>query len=258
MTADQLGPIRRFVSRLKVHGLAFVLVLVAGADGASGSEYSTANFVIKAPNAQLAERVGLAAEKQRKALALLWLGKELPAWTKPCAVRVQLHGGPSGACVIQYGVGEVVAQEMMLDGTAEQILKDLVAHEVTHLLLAHHFGWPVPRWADEGAALLAESAETRAREERRLAKLQEEGRLLPLAKLLPMRDYPRDVWALYAQGSSLTAFLIATADRKQFLAFVAAGRKGGWDKAAADVYGYHDVAGLETAWLTWVADTRTR
>jgi len=36
------------------------------------------------------------------------------------------------------------------------ILKRVLPHEVTHAVLMLHFGRPIPRWADEGAAVLAE------------------------------------------------------------------------------------------------------
>jgi len=36
------------------------------------------------------------AEWHRKALAVAWLGKELPAWEKPCPVRVAVTLGPPG------------------------------------------------------------------------------------------------------------------------------------------------------------------
>ena len=55
--------------------------------------------------------------------------------------------------------------------------------------------------------------------------------------------------ALYAQGYSVTKFLVEAKDRKTFLAFVSQGMEHGWDKAAKDHYGYASVEKLELAWL---------
>jgi hypothetical protein len=70
-----------------------------------------------------------------------------------------------------------------------------------------------------------------------------------------MQDYPRDVMVLWAEGFSVTRFLVGRKDRKTFLAFVRQGMKDGWDKAAEAHYGFADVEALENAWL---ADLRKR
>jgi len=98
------------------------------------------------------------------------------------------------------------------------------AHEITHTVLADYFRAPVPRWADEGAAMLAEDAEEQQRHQALLRGfIDQPDRLIPLTRLLPMKDFPKDVMALYVQGHSLTRFLIEQKDRKTFLAFVKQG-----------------------------------
>jgi hypothetical protein len=81
------------------------------------------------------------------------------------------------------------------------------------------------------------------------------GRAIPLHRLLPMKDYPRDVTALYAQGYSLTRFLVERKDRPTFLAFVKQGMRDDWDGAAQGHYGFRNVDELEQAWR---ADVRRR
>jgi hypothetical protein len=80
------------------------------------------------------------------------------------------------------------------------------------------------------------------------------GRAIPLRRLFSMQDYPRDVMVLWAEGHSVTHFLVGRKGRKTFLAFVKQGMKDGWDKAAEAHYGFGDVEALEDAWL---ADLRT-
>jgi hypothetical protein len=106
----------------------------------------------------------------------------------------------------------------------------------------------VPRWADEGAALLSEDGEEQRRHERLARSSLDAGKMIPLSRLLPMKDYPPNVAAFYAQSYSLTRFLVGQKDRPTFLAFVRAGMTEGWDKAVQLHYRQDSVKELEKAW----------
>src|SRR5262249_41370270 len=54
-------------------------------------DFRTTNFVVSGTTRGLARRFAERAEKHRKDLAKLWLGKELPNWASPCRVQVDLH-----------------------------------------------------------------------------------------------------------------------------------------------------------------------
>lgn len=213
-------------------------------------KYRTANFIVEAPTGRVARLIGAAAERHRKRLAQFWLGKELPRWPKPCPIKVTISTGGTGAATsFAFDKGKVLSQEMHQEGSLDSVLATSLPHEVTHTILAHHFGRPVPRWADEGAAMMAEDAGEHRRNAKLLAELIAGGRAIPLRRLLPMMGYPPDVMTLYAQGYSLTRFLVAARDRKTFLAFVADGLADGWDSAVKVHYGYASVDKLERAWL---------
>jgi RNA polymerase sigma factor (sigma-70 family) len=215
--------------------------------------YRTKNFECAAPTLEIARQIARAAERHRKALALLWLGKEMPPWPKPCTVRVRIsNSGAGGATAFAFDGGKVMSQNMHLEGTLEQIKADLLPHEISHTVLAHWSGGPVPRWADEGASLLAESAASRARHAGLLLRMVDEGRLLPLRLLLPLREFPKDVMVLYVQGHSLTDYLVQRTSRAKFLAFVAQGERDGWDKAVKAHFGHDKVEELQRAWLASV------
>jgi RNA polymerase sigma factor (sigma-70 family) len=212
--------------------------------------YRTTNFAVTAPTQQLAVDVCRAAERQRKALALLWLGNELPAWPRPCPVRVRITEGPSASATsFSYADGKVTSQRMELVGSLDAILADLLPHEVTHTVLAHWAGGPLPRWADEGAATLSESAIARSRHEATLRKLVDKGGILSLERLLPLYEYPQEVRTFYAEAYDLTDFLVQSAGRATFLGFVALGERRGWDEAVRSKYPYRTVEGLQRAWL---------
>ncbi len=141
--------------------LGFALGLVPLLTGAS---YRTQNFTVEAPSAEAAKRVGDHAESCRKAIAIAWLGRELPHWTQPCPVRVKLTGGEAGG-ITSFGFngGRVSDQDISVEGRLDRILASALPHEITHTIFAAYFGGPMPRWADEGASLLSEDRRERVR-----------------------------------------------------------------------------------------------
>jgi hypothetical protein len=213
--------------------------------------HRSANFRVEAPSARVAQLVGEAAEQQRKVQALRWLGKELPPWPEPCPLRVKVTlSGAGGATSFAFDKGKILSRNMQVEGSLEQLLAGVVPHEVTHAVIADHFRAPVPRWADEGIAVLAEDDQEVQRHDKLMQQiLATPGRAIPLRRLFTMRDYPRDVMVLWAEGYSVTRFLVGRKDRKTFLAFVKQGMREDWDVAAWDYYGYDSVEALEDAWL---------
>ena len=201
----------------------------------------------------LGELPGRSAWRRNVRKALEWLGRELPAWPERCPIRVTLTvGGSGGATTFAFDNGKVNQQSMNLEGSLERILKVELRHEMTHVILAHHFGCPIPRWADEGAAVLSSAEVERRHYEKELKKvLSEPGRLIPLRRLIGRIDYPPDVMALYAEGCSVTRFLVEAKGRATFLKFIAAGagKKDGWDEAVERYYGYSSVEEFEETWL---------
>jgi RNA polymerase sigma factor (sigma-70 family) len=218
--------------------------------------YRTANFIVTAPSREIAQKVGREAERARKALGLLWLEKELPAWPALCPIRVKIAAQPlAAATVFQFENDKVTMRGMTLEGDLQEVLNHALPHEVTHTVLASRFRRPVPRWADEGAALMAEGPASQKKHKRVLLKTLKDGQLIPLRRLLAMRDFPEraeEIVAMYAQGYSLTDFLVRSGGRPRFLTFVADGERGIWAKAVQKYYGYRTVEELETAWLAQV------
>ena len=212
--------------------------------------YRSPNFQVEAPSHRIARLVGEAAERQRRALSVRWLGKEMPVWSKRCRIVVQItKAGAGGATSFQFEAGKVREQQMHLQGTLDGILASQLPHEITHTVLAHSFGGPVPRWADEGAAVLAEDDVQQQRHEKLMRQiLIRPERFIPLRRLFPMTDFPPDVMALYAEGYSITRFLVDRKDHPTLLAFVAEGKKGDWEGAVNKFYSFNDLKELERAW----------
>jgi hypothetical protein len=216
-----------------------------------GASFRTTNFVVEAPTPEIARQVGQRAEFFRKEKAQQWIGQEMPPWGRPCPLRVTVTmSGAGGATSFVYDQGQVLDQEMHIEGPLERLLNSVLPHEVTHTVFAYYYRRPVARWADEGGSVLSEDDLERHRHDVLVRQiLNTPGRAIPLSRLFGMSDYPRDVMCLYAQGYSVSHFLVERSGRASFLAFVDDGMRHGWDGAVRSYYHFRNVNELEQAWL---------
>jgi hypothetical protein len=207
--------------------------------------------VVEAPNAETADKVAGTAERLLTDLSRQWLGRELPPWPDPCPISVTLGSDASrGSTTFVFNDGKVTRQEMHLEGTLERILDGVLPHEMTHVVLTQHFRRPFPRWADEGGATLGEGQAERARYREQMRQLlATPGRCIPLRDLFGLGAYPRDAFAFYGSGFSVSNYLVALKGRRKFLEFVGTGMEGDWDAAVRQCYEFDTVEELERAWL---------
>jgi hypothetical protein len=236
----------------------WLVVVILGALGSMGAQSRTTNFVVDAPTQPIAERVGQWAEYYRKEKAKQWLGVEMPNWQQPCPLKVKVsYNGSGGATSFVFDRGRILSMQMEIEGTLERLIASVLPHEVTHTVLAHHFKQPVPRWADEGGSVLSEDDVERNRHDQLVRQiLNTPGRAIPLKRLFGLTQYPRDVMVLYAEGYSVTNFLVGKSNRGAFLNFLADGMQGGWDQAVQRHYSYRSVDELEQAWIQHLRDSR--
>src|SRR5262249_723670 len=185
--------------------------------------------------------------------AQLWLGREMPPWPQPCPLKVTVTGnGSGGATSFAFDNGQVLGQRMHIEGTLDRLVASVLPHEVTHTVFSVHVRQPVPRWADEGGSVLSEDEQERRRHDLLVRRIINDGRMIPLRRLFSLREYPSDVMALYAQGFSVSEFLVSRSSRPAFLNFVYAGMSQGWDAAARTHYGFNSVEELEQGWIQYL------
>ena len=235
-----------------------IVVVIVAALSSLGASHRTRNFVVEAATQPIAQRIGEWAEYYRKEKAILWLGKEMPTWGQPCPLKVTVtYGGSGGATSFAFDRGSILSIEMHIEGTLERLVASVLPHEVTHTVFAYHFRQPVPRWADEGGSVLSEDDTERARHDKLVREiLNAPGRAIPLRRLFALTEYPRDVMVLYAEGSSVTNFLVARSNRAAFLNFIADGLRQGWDVAVKGHYGFSNVEDLERTWVRSLSQPR--
>ncbi|MBS0263674.1 MAG: hypothetical protein JSS02_17155 [Planctomycetes bacterium] len=238
-----------------------LLLVVCTLPALMGAGFRTENFVVDAPTPEIATQVGVAAEHFRKELAIEWLGYELKPWSAPCPIKVKVGQiGAGGETRFSFypkmnAPAEVAGWDMRIQGSLERILDSVLPHEISHTIFACHFRRPLPRWADEGAATLAEHESERRRQVLTVNQVINTRRRITLKNLLNIKEYPKnfdDVMTLYAEGYTLAQLLVQEGGRAKYLQFLTDAHKQGWDKAIETHYGFPGIDGLEKHWHSWV------
>jgi len=224
----------------------------------TGAQFRTTNFLVESPDPAISQQIGQYAEYWRKVKAMEWLGQEMPSWPEPCPIHVKITlGGSGGATSFIFDQGRVLGIDMQIEGTLDRILASVLPHEITHTVFAHQFKKPLPRWADEGGCVLSEDDLERQRHDQMVREiLNTPNRKMPLRRLFALTEYPDDFMVLYAQGYSVSEFLVTKSNRQVFLNFLGTAMQTGWDQALRTHYGYPSIESLEDAWLLSLRQTK--
>jgi hypothetical protein len=226
---------------------------------AVAAPYATTNFRVVAPTPELAKEIGEAAEKWRRELAIEWIGEEMPPWYKPCPIKAKVSPniGAGGVTTFVFDRGQVFNWNMEIQGTRERVLDSVLPHEITHTIFACYFRQPLPRWADEGACTTVEHPSEIAKQEDLLIQFLKSGKGIAFRDMFAMKEYPSEVLPLYAQGHSLTRYLIGQKGKAHFLKFLGDGMADeNWPRAVREYYGHESLYALQTEWLDWVRQGR--
>jgi hypothetical protein len=209
----------------------------------------------------VAEKEAIAAERAQAAARGKWFGDTYPDWNKRCDIFVyptardysEATGAPPrspGHSEIRAEGSRVLYRRIYVHADEAGMAEAILPHEVTHTVLAGQFGeQQVPRWADEGMAVLTEPRERIERHLRTLPRLRSEGRLYSARELISMKDYPQPgrIPAFYAESVSLTEFLTKAKDPHTLARFVRDGLRDGYETSLQRHYGW-DFDELERRW----------
>ncbi|MGC4004843.1 MAG: hypothetical protein QM811_17690 [Pirellulales bacterium] len=244
---------------MEARGVRSLLAIALGFTAlvTTGAGYKTPNFVVTAPTQEMAEKVGRAAEKYRHSLAVMWVGKPMPDWRQPCPIMVDSgpRTPPNGETSFVFDRGEVFGWKMVVRGNEERILDSVLPHEVTHTVFASYFRRPMPRWADEGACTTMEHESERNKQHRLLYEFLRTDRGIAFTDMFVMKQYPREILTLYAQGYAVTRYLIQRGGRAKFMEFLGEGMQGEqWTAAVQKHYGHRSISELQQTWVAWVEE----
>jgi hypothetical protein len=225
----------------------------------------TANFRVFHCDPGLAEQVAKVAENVRAAQAKRWgsLAAQRP-WTPRCDLYLypdgptlaHATGQPEtapGFSDLLTDRGRVTTRRTVLRADYPQLLTAVLPHEITHVVLADLFTTQViPRWADEGIAVLAEPDTEQNLRAADLRESLETGRIIDLAELMNGDQAAAKQWTVYyAQSVSLTRFLVEQDSPERFIQFVQRSNGKGIEPALREVYRIGGVADLQDRWLAY-------
>lgn len=231
------------------------ILLLSAVSSVNAATSKTANFTVNASDRAFAQQVSAAAEQYREELAILWLGKKLPRWSRPCVITVT--AGPDldagGETVFSFSNGEVYDWKMRVQGSNERILDSVLPHEVTHTIIASYLRAPAPRWLDEGMATAVEADIERSHYRTMLATFLHSKRGIAFNDMVSMKDYPKDLTPFYSQSFSICEYLISVGGYRRLAEFAKYGSETkDWNAALQMFYECDSLGALQTEWIGWV------
>ena len=212
------------------------------------------------------------AETLKSVIGTKWLGEtSAEPWSPRC--QVVLHAsqrsyvaavGPGsertvGSSLVRVSKNRTTRRIDLLGGDTE-FLSAALPHEMTHVVLRDRFqSQALPRWADEGLAILADPAAKQSRHRIDLDKAIASRTTFPAIAILTMDEYPRPdrFGAFYGQSASLTEYLVERKGPQQFVEFVERAAEQGYDAALQQCYEIADMGELDRLWRSQLRNLRS-
>jgi hypothetical protein len=214
------------------------------------------------------EQVAQIAEQTRVNMTRKWFGDNAQSWQHKCDIylhatakdyshRTGVPPQSPGHSRIETdnNNGQVVGRQIELRCDNPDLLQAVLPHETTHVILAGQFGQhSVPRWVDEGVAVLTEPDIKINLHLKNLQQFHENQLLFHVGELMELRDYPhpKRVGAFYAQSVSLVKFLTTQRGPQVFSQFVLDGLAKGYEQALRKHYDINSYNDLQNRWMQHV------
>jgi hypothetical protein len=224
----------------------------------------TAHFAVWASiSTDEAKATAHLCETLHRELQSVWFERPPADWPSKCVVVLHASSADFAAAISQPGTravgcitlqvdrGAVIFRRIDLRCDRPNWRSSALPHELTHAVLADRLnGRPLPLWADEGLAVLAEPETTRTARDRALLAAVRSGRTVPIPALLHLTSQPgpdlRE--AFYGQSAILVSRLIERKSPSAFLAFLERTQQVGDEAALRECYRIDGVSGLARLW----------
>ena len=222
----------------------------------------------------VAERLVPVCERTRQSLRERWLGEtSKSAWSLKCDLFLyptdkefqrltRFPADTRGFADLEVGDRKVWMRRLHLRTDDAARIDNLLVHELTHVVLADYFAeHQIPRWADEGIAVLSEPAERRTKLREWLYQEAKQGRLFSLQELTRQRSVPQDKRLgelFYAQSVALVEFLLTERrlSELELLHFVADCEAHGLPAATRRQFSDSVADRWESDWREWLVTAR--
>jgi tetratricopeptide (TPR) repeat protein len=226
----------------------------------------TAHFrVLHNQPRETAEKAAKILEQTRLAMSKKWFGDSGETWNPRCTLYLHATAddysratpappsspGHSTVTKDPDNPARIVSRRIDIHCDDPNALIGVLPHETTHVIIAGRYGpCDVPRWADEGVAVLTEPRDRIERHLRNLPRHRDEGTLFRCGTLMEMRDYPKPqlIGPFYAQSVSLVEYLSSLKGPQEFTAFLRDGLRGGYEPALKKHFGIDSYADLDRRW----------
>lgn len=227
----------------------------------------SANFrVFHKQTCELAEKCARVAEQTRTVMHRKWFGESERDWNPKCDIVIYRTADEysratgkqavsPGHSTIESDGARIIRWRIDLHSDYPAMAAEVLPHETTHVVLAGKFSdRGLPRWADEGMAVLSEPRERIERHLALLPKQRHERQLFSIRKLMEMNDYPeaRLTDVFYSQSVSVVEFLVNQKGPRIFTQFLRDGQRSGYEAALKKHYNYQHFADLEQCWTVHV------
>jgi tetratricopeptide (TPR) repeat protein len=227
------------------------------------------NFRVYHSDSALAEEVLQTAEQTRAAVLQKWLEeKSAAAWPARCEIFLHASAnayahatgtpadspGHSSIGAEKQDASRIHSRRIDLHVDEVNMLRAVLPHETTHVTLAGLFGpRPLPRWADEGIAVLSEPYDRIQRHLRPLFQAFAEDRVFTAEQLMRLDEYPTPdkMASFYGQSTTLVQFLTELRGPTTLVAFLRSAQREGYPKALERHYGL-TLGELEERWRHYV------
>lgn len=216
---------------------------------------------------EYARQLAESCEVWRDRLRKTWMSDpDNEGWTPKCEVVVHPDRQAYNRALNRPGDTSVGSTQMNFDerrtvyrrvdvrADAPDWSNAALPHELTHVVLGERFGGrPLPRWADEGIAMLSESTQKHRERLENLREILAKRPTFGVEALLNARQFPeprlRD--AFYGQSLALASLLIRKSSPSRFADFVEDCAAMGSKDALQKHFGIHDVGALQHEWNQW-------
>lgn len=234
----------------------------------SWSVLESTNFVIYHRDPALAEQVAQLAEEARQYGHEKWFGSEtLNDWNPRCEIYLYPTAheysrttgvgpqSPGHSKVVNDG-GRILSRKVELRVDDPNMKHAVLPHEITHVVLAGRFGPnAVPRWADEGMAVLTEPRDKQDAHLMNLSRNMSGGQSFTCGQVMTMGDYPpgnrmRD---FYAHSVGICRYLVERGGPQKLTRFLRMSlERNNYQEALQQVYGIQTFDELENGFVAYV------
>lgn len=216
-------------------------------------------------DAVVAGRIRKRVEGIRAAQFKLWSGAAPKRpWRPRCDIHVysnnrdlvRMTGGTSKAGSAQsrpsrLSPGKMLQRRINVAANDRGLMANTLPHEITHVVASDLLAGSVPRWANEGMAVLSEHIRKIKYYDAILNRALAAGTWFPVKRLMGMRRYPgrRHLGLYYAQSTSLVLFFVTLKSNVTFTHFLKDAHRRGYVPALKKHYGITGYADLQRRWF---------